>query len=115
VELAAGLPLRMKLRNGRGKWALRQLLYRHVPANLIDRPKMGFAVPVGEWLRGPLRPWAEELISQNARSTRCFNAEVLHRTWNEHVSGAQDHAGRLWTVLMFQAWLNGRSGPRAGL
>lgn len=116
VELGWQLPAELKVRGGVGKWALRQLLQRYVPRELVDRPKMGFAVPVGAWLRGPLRDWAEELMSRDRLSqTPWFNEHALRAVWREHVDGKQDHAGRLWAVLMFQAWLAGPSGPTAPL
>jgi asparagine synthase (glutamine-hydrolysing) len=107
VELAWRMPLDLKVRGGQGKWALRQVLYRYVPRELIERPKMGFAVPVDRWLRGPLRDWAEALLDAG-RLTRegFFAADVIRRKWREHLSGAQNWAAQLWPVLMFQAWLD---------
>jgi asparagine synthase (glutamine-hydrolysing) len=106
VELAWRMPLSMKLRGGQGKWALRQLLYRHVPKELIERPKAGFAIPIGQWLRGPLRDWAESLL--DAQGLNCqgyLRPEPIRRIWSQHLSGRYDWSQRLWTVLMFQAWL----------
>lgn len=110
LELAWRLPASMKIRDGRGKWALRQLLYRQVPRALIERPKAGFALPIGEWLRGPLRDWAEALITP-ARVSRegYLDAERVRRLWRRHLSGRYDHTGPLWAVLMFQAWLEANS------
>ena len=106
VELAWRLPLHMKIRNGQGKWALRQVLYKYVPRELIERPKAGFGIPVGQWLRGPLRGWAEELLDE-ARLKRegYFNPAPIRQVWQEHLSGRREWTSRLWTVLMFQAWL----------
>jgi asparagine synthase (glutamine-hydrolysing) len=108
VELAWRLPLHMKIRGGQGKWALRQVLYKYVPRELIERPKAGFGIPVGQWLRGPLRDWAEELLKEvRLEREGYFNAGTIRHVWQEHLSGRHDWTSRLWTVLMFQAWLEG--------
>jgi len=105
VEWACRLPMRFKIRGGTSKWVLRQLLYRRVPRELIERPKMGFGVPIGLWLRGPLRDWAEELLSERELSaTGVFRTDPIRRTWSEHLSGKRNHEHRLWILLMFQAW-----------
>jgi asparagine synthase (glutamine-hydrolysing) len=105
VEWVSRLPMRFKIRNGMSKWLLRQLLYRRVPRELIERPKMGFGVPIGLWLRGPLREWAEELLSERELSaTGVFRTDPIRRTWSEHLSGKRNHEHRLWILLMFQAW-----------
>jgi asparagine synthase (glutamine-hydrolysing) len=106
AELAWQLPLNMKIRGGEGKWALRQVLYKHVPRELIDRPKAGFGIPVGQWLRGPLRDWAEALLDEVRleREGYFYPAPILQK-WAEHLSGQRDHTASLWAVLMFQAWM----------
>lgn len=110
VEFAWQLPLQYKLRpeNGRltTKWALRQVLYRHVPQTLIERPKMGFGVPIDIWLRGPLRDWAEDLLGeQRLRREGHFNPAPIRQKWVEHLSGQRNWQSPLWSVLMFQTWL----------
>lgn len=107
IEFAWQLPMDYKVRNGVTKWPLRQVLYRHVPQALIDRPKRGFAVPVHEWLRGPLRDWAEHLLSeQRLDAEGYFHTKLVRRAWGEHLEGKRNWATRLWIVLMFQAWLD---------
>ena len=89
--------------------SLRQLLYRYVPRELIERPKMGFAVPLGAWLRGPLREWAEGLIDERRlRDEGYFHPEPIRELWKAHLSGRADEYPRLWPVLMFQSWLEQR-------
>ncbi len=106
VELAWQLPLHMKIRGGVGKWVLREVLYRHVPREMIERPKKGFSVPLGQWLRGPLRDWAEPLLNeQRLAQEGYFNSGVVRRVWTDHLQGRRDHSLKLWSVLMFQAWL----------
>lgn len=106
VELAWRLPLHMKIRGNVGKWALRQVLYKHVPKELIERPKAGFAIPIGQWLRGPLREWAEGLISeQRLQAEGYLQPAPIRQAWAEHLNGHRDHTAKLWSVLMFQAWL----------
>lgn len=116
VEQAWRTPLAFKLRGGQGKWALRQILYRYVPRALIERPKAGFAIPIGRWLRGPLRDWAEELLSAAALAEQpALDAAAIRRRWAEHVAGTHDRTASLWGVLMFQAWAREwAAGPRHG-
>lgn len=99
------LPLDMRVRNGEGKWALRQILYRHVPRELIERPKMGFAVPLDSWLRGPLREWAEDLLSaKNLERLPQLNKRSVRCLWSEHLAGKGHHAEQLWVILQLLAW-----------
>lgn len=108
AEVAWRLPLRMKIRGGEGKWALRQILYQYVPRELIERPKAGFAIPLGQWLRGPLREWAEELLNERRLEEEgFFYPKPIQRKWAEHLGGRCDHTASLWAVLMFQTWLAG--------
>jgi asparagine synthase (glutamine-hydrolysing) len=105
VEFAARLPISMKIRSGQGKWLLRQVVYRYVPRELVERPKMGFSVPIEDWLRGPLRDWAESLLNQERLCSEGFlRAEPIRELWAEHLSGHRNWQGHLWNVLMFQAW-----------
>jgi asparagine synthase (glutamine-hydrolysing) len=106
TELAARIPLSLKIRNRQGKYLVRQLLGRHVPSALFERPKTGFGVPIGEWLKGPLRGWAEDLLDPaRMRDEGWFDAPVIQNRWRDHLSGRRDGAQALWSILMFQAWL----------
>src|SRR5262249_26872635 len=106
VEFAWRLPMSMKIRDGRGKHILRQVLYRYVPPELVDRPKIGFDPPLGEWLRGPLRPWAEELLdTRRLVDQGFFNAALIRARWREHLGRRRNWDYALWSVLMFQDWL----------
>jgi len=106
AQIAWRLPMSMKIRGGTSKWALRQILYKYVPRELIDRPKAGFAMPIGQWLRGPLRAWAEALLHPDRLGREGYlRPELISRLWQQHLSGRYDHTAKLWTVLMWQAWL----------
>jgi asparagine synthase (glutamine-hydrolysing) len=105
VEFAWRLPQRAKIRNGVTKWLLRQVLYRHVPPKLIERPKMGFGVPLGEWLRGPLRDWSEDLLSEKRLAEGgLVDVKTVRHYWQEHLSGQRNWQHPLWIVLMLEAW-----------
>ncbi len=105
VEFAWSLPRSMKINDGKGKWILRQVLSRYVPPALTERPKMGFSVPIGEWLRGELRPWAEDLLDEaGLREEGFLDADRVRRQWSEHLAGKSDYSLSLWAVLMFQTW-----------
>ena len=105
AEFAARIPPHMKVRDGRGKWLVRQVLYRHVPANLVDRPKTGFGIPLDDWLRGPLKPWVGDLLSPaRLQAQNLFNSKRVAVRVTEHMSGRQNHGHWLWNVLMAQAW-----------
>lgn len=105
IEFAWQLPRSAKMRGGVGKWLLKEVLYRHVPAQLVKRPKMGFGIPLGEWLRGPLRDWAETLLDeQSLRDGELLDAKRVRQYWSEHLQGKRDWQHLLWMVLMLQAW-----------
>ena len=106
VEFAWRVPLSMKLRDGQGKWLLRQVLYKYVPRELVERPKMGFGIPIDNWLRGPLREWAEALLNERRLKTEgFFHPGPIRKKWTEHLSGRRNWQYLLWDILMFQAWL----------
>lgn len=106
VEFAWRVPLKWKIRDGQGKWLLRQVLYKYLPHELVERPKMGFGVPVDSWLRGPLREWAAALLApERLRREGFFDPAPINEKWQQHQSGAQNWSYHLWDVLMFQAWI----------
>jgi asparagine synthase (glutamine-hydrolysing) len=109
-ELAWRLPSSLKLRGTTGKWILRRLLHRYVPPGLVERPKMGFAIPIAEWLRGPLRPWAEELLAERRLGNEGFlDPRPIRRWWTEHLKNRANWEHQLWAVLMFESWLGAPS------
>lgn len=112
AEFAWRIPLSMKVRGTEGKWILRQVLYRYVPRELVERPKFGFGVPLDAWLRGPLRDWAEALLEERRlREEGFFNPEPIRRVWREHLEGRRQREFHLWDVLMFQSWLEHNRRP----
>ncbi|MBT8763041.1 asparagine synthase (glutamine-hydrolyzing) [Desulfohalobiaceae bacterium Ax17] len=106
VEFAWRVPLSLKVKNGQGKWILRRVLYKYLPKELVERPKMGFGVPLADWLRGPLRDWAESLLNEaRLKQEGFFNPAPIRQKWHEHLSGKRNWQYYLWDILMFQAWL----------
>ena len=105
AEVAARIPIGLKFRNGGGKYILKQLLFSHVPSELFERPKAGFSVPIGAWLKGPLRPWAEDMLSRDRLDREgFFSGAMIQKRWQDHLAGRRDATHSLWPVLMFQAW-----------
>jgi len=113
VEFALALPTKFKICEGTDKWVLRQVLYQYVPKQLIERPKMGFAVPLSDWLRGPLKEWAETLLDfKKLEEDGFFNPEFIHKKWLEHQSGKRNWQNQLWDVIVFQSWLDEQKNGR---
>jgi asparagine synthase (glutamine-hydrolysing) len=111
IAFAWRVPMAHKIRQGQGKWLLKKLLYRHVPQKLIDRPKAGFGVPIGRWLNGPLRDWAEDLLAEDRLARQGYwHSAMVQRCWREHQSGTRNHASLLWNILIFQSWLDHQAG-----
>ena len=105
VDFSFGIPLSMKIRNGSGKWVLKQVLRKHLPDSLIDRPKWGFGLPLDEWMRLELREWCESLLSEECiKDVGYFDPKLIRRKWKEHLSGARNWQYHLWDVLMFHSW-----------
>ena len=108
-DFAWSLPDDFKYRDEQGKWLLRQVLFRYVPKALIDRPKMGFGVPLDVWLRGDLKEWASDLLSsQRLHRQGLLNVGVVEAIWQSHISGHSNEGSRLWPILMLQSWLDAR-------
>lgn len=106
VEFSLQLPMNQKIRRGKTKWILRQLLARHIPEPLFSRPKQGFVLPIADWLRGPLRDWSEDLLASISEdSVEFIDIDSIRKSWREHLNGEVDHHRGLWAILMFQAWL----------
>lgn len=115
IEFAWSLPRHMKVRDGDSKWLLKQLLRRYVPAQLTERPKMGFGVPVTSWIMGPLREWSESHLSESKlRQDGILNPPLVREQWLQHVKGRADISGSIWPILMFQSWLAATNGDSAG-
>jgi asparagine synthase (glutamine-hydrolysing) len=110
IEFAWRLPMSMKIKNGQGKHILRNILYKHVPRELIERPKMGFGIPIDSWLRGPLREWAEDLLNEDRmRAEEFFDPKPIRQLWQEHLAGTHDNQYYLWDILVFQEWLRSQT------
>jgi len=105
VEFSWRLPRRLKIRDGVSKWILRKILYRHLPEDLVNRPKMGFGVPIDDWLRGPLKEWAEDLLAESALARfGLVEPAPVRSKWRQHLSGERNWQYLLWDILMLQAW-----------
>ena len=115
VELAWRLPFHMKIRDGSRKWVLKQVLRKYVPDGLVNRPKKGFAIPVGDWVRGPLRDWAEDLLSEKRLKDEGYlNAGLVREQWSRHMKAMPGGDDATWQLLMFQEWLRSTSVESSG-
>ena len=113
VEYATRIPTSIKYKDKRGKWPLRRILAKYIPSELIDRPKKGFSIPLDDWLRGPLRDWAEDLLSEKALSESGYlNTSPIRQEWASHLQGQRDRSQLIWNVLMFQAWNQSNQGTQ---
>jgi len=114
VEFSWRTPVSMKLREGVGKWLLRQVAYRYIPREMLERPKKGFAVPVDVWIRGPLRDWAEALLDPTRlRNEGVFDPGPIAKVWSDHLYGVKNWNALLWDILMFQAWQESQNAENA--
>ena len=106
LEFSLKLPQRYKVRNGNTKWLLKRILKKYLPQETFQRPKMGFAVPIAQWLRGPLKAWAESLLNETRiKSEGYFNSGIINQKWKQHLDETHNWDYHLWDILMFQAWL----------
>jgi asparagine synthase (glutamine-hydrolysing) len=106
IELAWRLPMDMKIHGSNSKVILRNILYKYVPKNLIERPKAGFSIPLGDWLKGPLKEWADTLLNHERLEKEGYlNPDYIQLIWQEHLSGRRNWTIKLWSILMFQSWL----------
>jgi asparagine synthase (glutamine-hydrolysing) len=111
VAFAWRLPRRMRMRGGETKWLLRRVLDRYIPSELVSRPKMGFGIPLASWLRGPLRPWAEDLLDPSRLGGGLLDVAAVRRLWAEHIRGRRNWAYALWTILMYEGWRRRWAAP----